>query len=284
MDRIVTIIENNAGIRNELAFEHGLSLWVEREGRAILFDTGASGAFLKNARLLGIDLSRAEAVVISHGHSDHSGGIRALYESTSFHVPLVTGPSFFDEKYAYEHGGHHFIGLDFSEAWLAAEGIEHRVVGNGAPVSSFEIIPGVHILNGFKRTHPEEADSSRFVVARGAPSGPVDFEIDDYRDEICLVVETKKGLVVVLGCAHPGVMNMVDQVRANFGGNIRAVLGGTHLMDADAKRAAVTIDYLRSLGCERLGIAHCSGATAAALIAEDPATYYAMRTGSGLLF
>lgn len=293
MNRIATIIENSEGIREELSFEHGLSLWVEREGRAVLFDTGASDAFLKNARLLNIDLNRAEAVVVSHGHSDHSGGVRALYGSLSLRAPLVTGPAFFDEKYACEHGGHHFIGPDFSEAWLSFQGIEHRVTGtaSGAGGSdllgvgvSTEIIPGVHVVNGFRRTHPEEADNPRFVVARGEVSGPEELVVDDYRDEVCLVVESRKGLIVALGCAHPGAMNMVDQVRATFGGRIYAVLGGTHLMDSDEKRAAVTIGYLRSLGCERLGIAHCSGETAARLAAEDASTYYAMRTGSALLF
>ena len=283
MDRIVTLIENNRGIREALAFEHGLSMWIEREGRAVLFDTGASGAFLTNARLLGIDISRAEAVVVSHSHSDHSGGVRALYEpSASMQPSLTTGPSFFDPKYAYENGGHHYIGPDFDAAWLSSRGVDHRVVGGGERSATAELIPGVHLLTGFKRTHPEEAANPRFVADRGRAGGAENFEIDDFRDECCLVVETGRGLVAALGCAHPGAMNMLDQVKAMFGGKIRAVLGGTHLMAADEQRTAVTLDYLRSLGCERIGIAHCSGAAAAERIRADAGTYYEMKTGSGL--
>jgi len=284
MDRIVTIIENSPGVRGELAFEHGLSLWIERGGRGILFDTGAGAAFLKNARLLGVDLSRAEAVVLSHGHSDHSGGARFFYDAVSARPPLVTGPAFFDVKYAREHGGHHYIGADFSSAWLASRGMEHRVVGNGAAGFSLELIPGVHVVNGFPRTHPDEIDNPRFVVDRGAARSPEELEIDDYRDEVCLVVETSRGPVVALGCAHPGPRNMLDQVRALFGPRLRAVLGGTHLMAADGPRTEATIAYLRSLGCEKLGIAHCSGSAAEAALAEEPETYYRMRSGSALLF
>jgi 7,8-dihydropterin-6-yl-methyl-4-(beta-D-ribofuranosyl)aminobenzene 5'-phosphate synthase len=282
VDRIVTLIENNAGIRKELHFEHGLSLWVERGGRAVLFDTGAGGSFLRNAVLLGVDVSRAEAVVVSHGHSDHSGGVRALFGSTPLRAPLVTGPHFFDQKYAHEHGGHHYLGPDFDESWLVSAGIGHRAAGSGAPGSTVELIPGVHALNGFVRRHPEEADNPRFVAARGGARSPEDFVVDDFRDEICLVVETGRGFVVALGCAHPGAMNMLDQVRSTFGGRIRAVIGGTHLMDADAGRISATLDYLRSLGCERIGIAHCSGDAAAERLAEDASTRYAMRTGSCL--
>lgn len=282
MDRIVTLIEDGRGIREALAFEHGLSMWIEREGRAVLFDTGASGAFLTNARLLGIDVSRAEAVVVSHAHSDHSGGVRALYEPASMPPPLTTGPSFFDPRYAFENGGHHYIGPDFDAAWLSAHGVEHRVVGGGGLSATAELIPGVHLLTGFKRTHPEEAAGPRFVVDRGRAGGAESFEIDDFREECCLAVETRRGLVVALGCAHPGAMNMLDQVKATFGGKIRAVLGGTHLMAADEPRVEATLEYLRSLGCERIGIAHCSGAAAAERIRADAGTYYEMKTGSCL--
>jgi 7,8-dihydropterin-6-yl-methyl-4-(beta-D-ribofuranosyl)aminobenzene 5'-phosphate synthase len=282
MDRIVTLIENAPGIRKELSFEHGLSLWVERAGRAVIFDTGAGESFVRNARLLGIDLSRAEAIVASHGHSDHSGGVRALYGTLAGHPPLVTGPAFFDPKYAFEHGGCHYLGPDFGESWLAENGVEHRTVGNGSPGTSMEIIPGVHVVNGFSRNHPEEPDNPRFVVDRGGALSEKDLGVDDFRDEVCLAVETRRGLVVVLGCAHPGAMNMVDQVRTIFGGRIRAVLGGTHLMDAETGRIEETYRYLRSLGCDRVGICHCSGQGAADLIRADADTYYGMQTGSCL--
>jgi 7,8-dihydropterin-6-yl-methyl-4-(beta-D-ribofuranosyl)aminobenzene 5'-phosphate synthase len=283
MDRIVTLIENTRGIREELSFEHGLSFWVERAGRAVLFDTGAGEAFLRNARLLGVDLSRAEAVIVSHGHSDHSGGVRALYGAIAGRPPLAMGPAFFDPKYAFEHGGHHYLGPDFGESWLAENGVEHRTVGNGSPGTSMELIPGVHVVNGFSRNHPEEPDNPRFVVDRGGVRSEKDLEVDDFRDEVCLAVETRRGLVVVLGCAHPGAMNMVDQVRTIFGGRIRAVLGGTHLMDADEARVDATLGHLRSLGCGRVGIGHCSGSSAAAKNKETKATYYELKTGGSLL-
>ncbi len=282
MNGITTIIENSPGVRGEIAHEHGLSLWIERGGRAVLFDTGAGDAFLKNARLLGIDLSRAEAVVVSHGHSDHSGGVRGLYSSMSARPPLATGPCFFDPKYETSGGGHHYLGPDFDVSWLASNDVEHRVVGDGKPGRVVELIPGVHAVSGFPRVHPEEIDNPAFVVDRGGAAGPEGLVVDDYRDEVCLVVESSRGLVVALGCAHPGAMNMLDQVRAFFGPRLRAVLGGTHLMAADEARTGTTLAYLRALGCERIGIAHCSGSRAAELLAGDP-SYYAMRSGSALL-
>lgn len=93
--KITTLIENMADAEEKLEFEHGFSLWIETENKKILFDTGQTGAFVENAEKLGIDLSETDAVVLSHGHYDHTGGVPALCKRLQRKTPFYTGKEFF---------------------------------------------------------------------------------------------------------------------------------------------------------------------------------------------
>ena len=115
MLRITTLIENSAGEHLALRHEHGLSFFVEKDGRAIVFDTGQSGAFIGNAARLKIDLSAPDYVVLSHGHYDHSGGLKSL-AGVSGTFGLIVGQGFFREKYGFRNGAQQFLGNDFDEA------------------------------------------------------------------------------------------------------------------------------------------------------------------------
>ena len=117
-----------------------------------------------------------------------------------------------------------------------------------------EILPGIHVVSGFPRIEPMETIPERFL--RLTESGLVP---DDFGDELCVALETGEGIVVLVGCAHPGIINMVRHVNAVLGMPVRAVLGGIHLSEADPARIRYTVDTLEKMGVALLGLSHCSG-------------------------
>ncbi|GAB1481782.1 MBL fold metallo-hydrolase [Treponema sp.] len=258
MTRILTLMDNSSGPVSTLA-EHGLSFYIEHEGQTLLFDTGRSAAFLHNASTLKVNLEKLEAVVLSHAHYDHGGGLRALYEQLESVPPLWTGPCFFDKKYSNEASGLRYLGLDFDESFLSEQEIpQYQVEGSLKKTVKKEILDSVYLINGFARSHTIEKIAPRFVVQRDGK-----IVEDDFMDEVCLVLDKKDGILVILGCAHPGIMNMLASVLALFQKPLLAVLGGSHLVEADEERRHTSLSYLERLACPLLALGHCTGDSAA---------------------
>ena len=217
MTEITVLMDNSPGMSGTEA-EHGLSLFIESSGGSLIFDTGKTGAFLRNALVLGADLKKAGSAVISHGHYDHAGGVKTLIESGGFTGSLWTGPGFFRKKWKDDRKPARYLGIDFDGDYLQSRGVHHRTAGTAdGSTEKFEIVPGIFAINGFPRIHPGEVPDPLFTVDR--EDGRVS---DDFGDEICLVIEQTEGIAVVLGCAHPGIMNMLDSCRAVFGKPLKA--------------------------------------------------------------
>ncbi|MBN2049200.1 MAG: MBL fold metallo-hydrolase, partial [Spirochaetales bacterium] len=234
--KITTLIENTPGEHLALKHEHGISFYIEKDGHKLLFDTGQSGAFIENAVQLRIDLSNLEHVILSHGHYDHSGGLRSLVPLTH-DFELITGEGFFVEKYAFRGGSYEYLGNNFDPRFLAEAGITHRTVGKG----SIEILPGVYVITGFPRVHDDEVINSRFkILVDGS------FETDRFNDEVLVAVDSPLGVVAIVGCSHPGIKNMLDTVRNLLKKPLYAVIGGTHLVEADAKSLDKSVLYLEN--------------------------------------
>lgn len=272
MLRIVTLVENEPGEHHALKAEHGLSFYLEAAGHRLLFDTGQSAAFLENARRLNLDLARVEHVVLSHGHYDHSGGIRPLL-AVNRGFRLVVGRGFFTPKYATDGVSHEFLGNDFGEGDLRQHGVSWKVLAGGKE----EIVPGVFAVHGFPRVHADETINPRFVRRCNGR-----FEPDPFEDEILLVIETSRGSVVLLGCSHPGVKNMLEAVRRLFPGPLYAVLGGTHLVEASDGAIAHTLAYLQQARVEVIGVSHCTGKKASAEIRASLRGHFSNCTGKTL--
>lgn len=269
---VTTLIENSPGEHKGLAIEHGLCLHVAAGSHSILFDTGQSGAFLGNAAKLNIDLSGLDHVVLSHGHYDHSGGLRRLADAAAG-FRLTVGRGFFAAKYGDRGAACEYLGNDFDEAFLEERGIPWSYLDE--PVR--RIAPGVHVLTGFPRSRPDEVVNPRFKIRRDGRLEP-----DSFDDEVLLALESPRGLVVLLGCSHPGVKNMLDAVRERLGQPIHAVLGGTHLVEAEAAGLDLTLDYFRENDIQVIGVSHCTGDAAMKRLAAIADRFYHNRTGSVL--
>ena len=257
MLKITALMDNQLTGRKDLKCEHGLSLLVSGDGFQILFDCGSSEKMLYNAKKLGIDLGKLDAVALSHAHYDHAGGFRFLAERHPVRR-LYTGPGFFAEKYAVSDNCYKSLAAGFDRAFLAERGIARTSVEGVA-----EILPDVYAVSDFPRTEPMETIPERFVRLTEGKLMP-----DDFRDELCLAVETGEGIVLLVGCAHPGILNMVCHVRRTLGKPVRAVLGGTHLSEAGELRIQHTVDALQEMGVTVLGLNHCSGERAEAYIRQ----------------
>lgn len=257
MLQITALMDNRLTGRKDLLCEHGLSMFVSCQGKGILFDCGSSEKMLYNAKKLGIDLGKLDAVVLSHAHYDHAGGFRFLAEQ--YPVGRVyTGPGFFEPKYARSDNCCKNLSAGFDECFLKEQGIAHRTVDGVA-----EILPGIYAISGFPRREPMETIPDRFLRLTRAGFVP-----DDFPDELCLALETHEGIVLLVGCAHPGILNMARHVTAVLGKPIRAVLGGTHLVEADTQRVQRTVEELGRMGVTLLGLSHCSGETAQTLVRQ----------------
>ena len=258
MVEIITLMENVATEHKALVPLHGLSVFVRTPEINVLFDCGSEGTALNNARLMNVPVETADCIVLSHSHYDHSGGLPSFIEK-GVKGPLYTGRAFFEPKYAYDGIKYTYLGAGFDEEYLAENKIVHKVCSDFTKLAD-----GCYLFGDFPRKYEFETIPKRFV--RGNPPHTI---IDDFKDEICLVLESSKGLIVVVGCSHPGILNMLTRISEKLNQPIYAVLGGTHLVEADDERIKITIAKMKEMGLKILGLSHCSGQTAEFAAQDD---------------
>ena len=256
--RITVLVENTAGGRGLLA-EHGLAFWIELGDRKVLFDTGQSNVLLGNARRLGIRLEQVDAIVLSHGHYDHTGGLRGVLSKTG-KAEVIAHPDIWAAKYARRAERERYVGIPFSQQELEALGASFTLSRDPVWISENIVTTGeIPMITEYEEIDPN-------VYAK------VDGELipDPILDDRALIVKTDVGLVVVLGCSHRGIINTLYHAREVTGvETIHTVVGGTHLISASEERILLTAAALKELGVKRVGASHCTGLPAAALLARE---------------
>lgn len=259
--KITTLIENMPGADDRLKFEHGLSLYIEFDGRKILFDTGQTGDYIENAELLGINLKEIDTFIVSHGHYDHSGGVMKTIDLLRPDTKMYVGSEFFEKKYKIlEDKSSKYNGNAFTENDISDKSVKLIKLNEDVTVISGNII----IFKNFKRKNDFEKINSKFVIKK-------DGEIisDDFFDEIALGLITHKGLVVIVGCSHVGIINILSNIQERMSIPIYAVIGGTHLVEADNERIDRTVAAFHEMNIEYIAVSHCTGENAIEKIKKE---------------
>ncbi|WP_372745789.1 MBL fold metallo-hydrolase [Lutibacter sp.] len=233
---IIVLTENCAG--SGFLAEHGLSYLIESEGEKILFDTGSTNVFKKNASTLGIDIQKeVNTVVLSHGHWDHGDGLQYINDKT-----LITHPNVFIKRYRKKNNS--FIGLKLSKSEIEQK---FNLVLTKEPYYISEniiFLSQIPLLNNF------EAKTTNFIDENNQP----DFVIDDS----AMVVIENNQLVIITACSHSGICNIIDYaIKVTGISTINAVIGGFHLKENNLQ-TKYTIDFIKEKNIHKVYPSHCT--------------------------
>lgn len=243
---IISVLTDNVPGRDTPA-EHGLSYLVEHDGKIVLFDTGQSDLFLRNASVMGNSLDHLDSIVLSHGHFDHGDGLRFLEGGE-----LICHPGCFVER--YRKSDHSFIGLKLSEEEMAAR---FNLIRTTEPLA---ISDRIIFLGEIPRMTAFESKQSTFVLDNG--------EDDFVMDDSAIALVTDQGLFVITGCGHAGIVNTLEHARKITGiEKIYGVMGGFHLKQAD-HQTLETIRYLKELKVPHIYPSHCTAGAALEMFSE----------------
>jgi len=259
--RIITLSENTTGTRNLLA-EHGLSILIETDEANILLDAGSGISASHNADSLGIDLSKIDRIVLSHGHYDHTGGLRQILLKMKKEVEIIAHPDIWAAKYARRQGRKdRYNGVPFQRQELESLRANFTLTTKPTKITDNIITTGeIPMVTDF-----EEIEPNRFFIKEKTGWQP-----DELLDDQALIINTEQGLVVILGCAHRGIINTLYHAQQLTGVKpIHMVLGGCHLAQASKERVRLTISALRELNVQKLGVSHCTGLPAAVMMAQE---------------
>lgn len=244
--KLTVLTENTAGA-NFLA-EHGLSYFIEYDNKKILFDTGATDVFLKNAKKLKVNIDEADLVVLSHGHWDHGNGLKYIKDKQ-----LVCHPNSFIKR--FRKGENENIGLD-----LTYEELKSRFLLRTSK-KPFYLTENIIFLGEIPRLNNFESQTTSFVDQNNKD----DFVIDD--SAIVIIKDTK--LIVVSACSHSGICNIVEYAKEITSiKKVKAVIGGFHLKKQDIQTKK-TIEYFKNNKVEKLLPSHCTQLPALAMFYDE---------------
>lgn len=249
----ITVLSDNLVSNLSGLGEHGFSVFIETRGGNYLFDTGGGNTIISNSLVLGKDLRTLKKIFISHGHYDHTGGLPEVLKLCK-NVKIYAHPDIFLDRYVFIKNKtkkkRRFIGIKYKKSYI--ESLGAKFIFNKEFI---EVGEGMFLTGEVPRnTSFEKPDPRLFVEVDGKL-----FQ-DNFLDDQSLIIETKKGLVLILGCAHSGMVNIIEHVKNKMKNEkIYAILGGTHLEFLTGRQLEESIKYLKNIEFEKLCVSHCTG-------------------------
>ena len=244
--KLTILFENHAGYKKGLIGYHGFSALIEHRGKKILVDTGTDGnVLLHNMKSLGISPEEIDALFITHGHYDHTGGLKAFLEAREEGIDIYAHTAIFQRRAALKPKWRE-IGIPFTREELEAIGARFYLSTEPA-----ELLSGFISSGEIERRHWDRAVG--YLVRDG------EITKDSVKDDMALIVDLGNGIAVITGCGHSGILNIAEHAVRLTGKPVKALIGGFHLRGAKATLLKETADGLRSLGVGKLYAGHCTG-------------------------
>ncbi len=255
--KIYVLAEDYAGYNSPFWAQHGISFYIElvkdSTTTRIIFDTGSyAEPILHNAKILGLDLRNVDFIILSHSHFDHTGGLLGILKEIRKDIPIIAHTDVFKTSFITRP---HFI-----YAGIKTD-IKRRVEELGGiwilARDPIDLTEGV-TTTGETPLDEREVFEKEITGIYKLSSGKV---VEDYiEDEIGLLAITKKGLVLITGCSHPGIISMLKKaIRLTKKDNIYAIIGGFHLINASEERIDKTIQVINNMNVHKIYTGHCTG-------------------------
>ena len=253
----ITILCDNTISKSGFIGEHGFSLLIERMNEKYLFDTGPGMSLPFNMNRLKKNFSKLEKVFISHGHYDHTGGLKWVAQQLD-KVEVLAHPFMFSRHMILDSQdttkAPRYIGCQFPQDELEELNATFNFIDH-----TREVIPGLWFVTGVDPAPENSPNDTRLLIPKEDQ-----FVHDPVRDDASLLLETDSFPILVLGCAHAGVFNILDHIKKNMGiTKLRAILGGTHLMFFELEDVRRAIDKFEEFSIDLVGVSHCTGFQAA---------------------
>ena len=251
--KLTVAIDNNVPISSKpsLLGEHGLAFLLDTEKEKYLFDAGQTGAVVHNLGLMGISPKILTALIISHGHYDHTGGLEAVIGQAAKRLPVYAHKDVFIKRYSLSKGTRRFVGIPFREEHLIGIGADFHYT-----VTPIQLTDSLWISGAVPRREEYELGDKHLVQC----SECEEVFPDAVSDDMGLYYVSAKGLVVISGCAHSGMINMIRYGMELTGVNrLHAVIGGTHLGPVSSEQQEKTLQELQKLNPDLVASSHCTG-------------------------
>jgi len=251
MNRLkIKVLMDDESLDERFEKEHGLSLLIEHQLGSVLFDTGKTGAFIDNARLMNADLSKVKHVVLSHGHYDHTGGLKTFLEfnrHAKIYFQINGSKQRFSQK---EDGKVSYIGV--GEDFPSGSRVTYTdtLFKINESMTLFSGVEGKHFVPSLNKSLFQQTDQG--------------FERDDFSDEQNLIIQENGKIALISGCSHKGILNIIDKAEEILHKPIDVVIGGFHLFNftrhlmEDEKNIQSIIDYFQNRKT-KIYVMHCTG-------------------------